>query len=365
MSDANKSVLTQIQEQQGATFMQDGDWYWTVNLGDPQGEYEAIRAGVSLWDVYALQKWEVTGPDAAAAVQRVFTNNVATLAVGQVRYGAFVDDAGQMIDDGTVYKLADDHYWVMVNSDVFGDELTGASPGADIQVAHRTHQMPVISVQGPLSRQMLQSLTDADLGSLGYFRFIPERVQVAGVPVWVLRTGFSGELGFELIPDPDDAVALWSTLCGLGARPIGLDAVEVARIEAGLIIMAVDYQVGETSPFDVGLDKTVATAVDTGVRGREALLAAAAAPPNRFKTLTLAGSEVPEYGAEVFHADEVVGTVTSPASSPGHGVIGLAILRSDVADNGTSLEVAVGQGRVKATVTDLSIHDPDKSKPRS
>jgi len=365
MSDANKSVLTGIQEQQGATFMQDGDWYWTVNLGDPQAEYEAIRTGVSLWDVYALQKWEVTGPDAVAAISRVFTNNVATLAVGQVRYGAFVDDHGLMIDDGTVYKLADDHYWVMVNSDVFGEEITGASPDADITVTHRTHQMPVISVQGPGSRQMLQSLTDADLQTLGYFRFLPERVQVAGVKTWVLRTGFSGELGFELIPDPADAETLWSTLCGLGARPIGLDAVEIARIEAGLIIMAVDYQVGETSPFDVGLDKTVVTKTDTGVRGRDALLAAAAAPPNRFKTLTLAGSEVPEYGAEVFHGDDVVGAVTSPTSSPAHGVIGLAILRSDVADNGTSLEVAVGDGRVKATVTDLSIHDPAKLKPRS
>jgi aminomethyltransferase len=365
MSAANKSVLTEVQEQQGATFMQDGEWYWTVNLGDPVGEYEAIRSGVALWDVYALQKWDVTGPDAAAAVQRVFTNTVATLAIGQVRYGAFVDDAGQMIDDGTVYKLADDHFWVMVNSDVFGEVITGASQGSDVQVAHRTHQMPVISVQGPGSRQMLQGLTDYDVASLGYFRFSPERVQVAGLPVWLLRTGFSGELGYELIPDRGDAVALWTTLCGLGARPIGLDAVEVARIEAGLIIMAVDYQPGETSPFDVGLDKTVATATDTGVRGWSALLATAAAPPNRFKTLTLEGGDVPEYGAEVFHGDNVVGAVTSPADSPRFGVIGLAVLRSDVAENGTQLEVAVGDGRVKATVADLSIHDPAKTKARS
>ena len=89
---------------------------------------------------------------------------------------------------------------------------------------HRTHEMPVISVQGPGSRQMLQGLTDHDVAALGYFRFHPERVQLAGLPVWLLRTGFSGELGYELIPDRGDAVELWNTLRGLGARPIGLDA---------------------------------------------------------------------------------------------------------------------------------------------
>jgi aminomethyltransferase len=364
MSESNKSVLTEIQDQQGATWMEDGDWYWTVNLGDPAGEYEAIRSGVALWDVYGLQKWDVTGPDAQAVVQRVFTNNLATLTVGQVKYGAFVDDAGMMIDDGTVYKLADDHFWVMVNSDAFGAVLTEAVPGADVEVAYRTHEMPVISVQGPGSRDMLAGLTDHDLSALPYFRFVPERVQLAGVPVWLLRTGFSGEIGFELIPDRDDAVQLWTTLCSLGGRPIGLDAVEIARVEAGLIIAAVDYQAGETSPFDVGLDRTVAVSSDADFRGKDALRAAAAAPANRFKTLTLEGADLPEYGAEVFHGDEVVGTVTSPADSPRYGVIGLAILRSDVAENGTPLEVAVGEGRVKATVTDLSIHDPQKLRPR-
>ena len=149
MSAANKSVLQDIQERNGATFMQDGDWYWMVSAGDVQAEYAAIRTGVSIWDVYALQKWDVTGPDARRALQHLFTNNLATMAVGQVRYGAFVDDAGKMIDDGTIYKHADDHYWAMTNSDVFGDDLAAANPGLEFTATHRTHEMPVISVQGP------------------------------------------------------------------------------------------------------------------------------------------------------------------------------------------------------------------------
>jgi aminomethyltransferase len=365
MSDAIKSVLYDIQEQQGATFMEDGGWFWTATLGDARAEYESIRSGVSIWDVYGLQKWDVSGPDARAAVQRVFTNNLDSLAVGQVRYGAFVEGSGAMIDDGTVYKHADDHFWVMTNSPTFGDVLTGSSPALDFAVGYRTHDMPVISVQGPGSREMLQGLTDFDVSTLRYFRFAPERVQVAGVPVWLLRTGFSGELGFELIPDPSDAVGVWTTLTALGAQPVGLDAVEIARIEAGLVIVGVDYLPGETSPFDVGLDKTVAVSAGLDFVGKEALAAAAAAPANRFKTLRIEGGEVPEYGAEVFHGDEVVGSVTSPTDSPRFGVIGLAILRSDLAENGNQLEVAVADGRVKATVADLSIHDPEKLKPRS
>jgi aminomethyltransferase len=365
MSAANRSVLQDIQERNGATFMQDGDWYWMVSAGDAQAEYDAIRTGVSIWDVYALQKWDVTGPDARRALQQVFTNNLATMAVGQVRYGAFVDDAGQMIDDGTIYKHADDHYWAMTNSDVFGDELSAANPGLDFTAIHRTHEMPVISVQGPGSRDLLQGLTEFDLSGLRYFWFAPERVQLAGFPVWLLRTGFSGELGFEVIPDRSDAEALWTRLSELGAVPIGLDAVELARVEAGLIIMAVDYQAGETSPFDVGLDKTVSLAPDVDYRGKAALAAQAAAPANRFKTLRLDGGAAPEYGAAVLHGDEVVGTVTSPVDSPRFGVIGLAILRTDVADNGTSLEVALAEGRVKATVADLAILDPEKRRPRS
>ena len=89
---------------------------WTTTLGDPQAEYDAVRRTAGMWDVFALQKWDVTGPDAAAAAQRTFTGDVSRLEVGQVKYAPFVDATGAMVDDGTVYKHADDHYWVMTNS---------------------------------------------------------------------------------------------------------------------------------------------------------------------------------------------------------------------------------------------------------
>jgi aminomethyltransferase len=365
MSAAIKSVLYGVQEQAGGQFMEDSGWYWTTTFGDGMAEYEAIRSGVSMWDVYGLQKWDLTGPDALAALQRVFTNDAGSLAVGQVRYGPFLNSAGKLVDDGTVYKHGDEHYWVCTNQVSFGDYFNESNAGLTYEIKNRTFEMPVLSVQGPGSRDLIGKLTDVDLHALRYFRFLPERVMVAGVPAWVLRTGFSGELGFELIPDADNAVALWSELVDVGAVPVGLDAVEMTRVEAGLVIAAVDYTPGETSPVDLSMDKLIALDAGHDFLGRAIVAAEIANPPNRFKTVQIEGDELPEYGAEVYSGDDVVGVVTSPTDTPRFGRIGLAILRTDVADNGSTVQVALGDGRANATVADLSIQDPAKRKARS
>ena len=360
-----KSVLHGVQEAAGAQFMEDSGWVWTTTFGDAEAEYTAVRENAGMWDVYGLQKWDVSGPDAMAAVQRTITGDVARLSAGQVKYGPFVAEDGLMADDGTVYKHADDHFWVFTNSTTFEDFVAEHAKGLDYAIENRTFRMPVISVQGPQSREILQGLTDADLSSLRYFHFLPERQKVAGITAWVLRTGFSGELGFELIADPEDAVELWQALERAGVRPFGLDAVELLRVEAGLIMVGVEFQGGDVSPYDLSLDRSILLGSEAEFIGRPALAAVAADPPNRLKTLVVQGDTVPEYGAEVYRGDEVVGTLTSPVASPRFGVIGLAVLRTDQAVNGTVLEVAVEGGRSKATVADLSIHDPEKKKPRS
>ena len=366
-NSSNRSVLYDLQRAQGGSFVDYGVWSWASNFGDPDAEFRAIRMGTCLWDLYALQKWDVTGTDAVRAIQRVFTNNLQTLAVGQVRYGAFVNADGTMIDDGTVYKHAADHLWVMTNADDFDAQVAALLDDLDVSIVTRTSQLPLVAVQGPGSRELLQAMTDTDLSALGYFRFLPEQIEVAGVCTWILRTGFSGELGFELIPSPDDAVELWTALTAAGAVPVGLDAIEVARVEAGLIVIDADYTPGERSPFDLSLDKTIALDPEIEILGSDILSKTGEAPPLRFKTLRIEGSVVPEYGAEVLRDGVVIGTVTSPVASPTFGVIGLATLRSEYSADGTSVEVAIGRdgtNSVRAFVTGLSIHDPEKRKPR-
>jgi aminomethyltransferase len=364
MSEAIRSVWYDVQAQRGAEFENFDGWLWTSTLGDPLGEYEAIRADVAMWDVYPLVKWNFTGRDALRAAQRVFTNDLGSLRRGAVRYGAFVDEAGSMVDDGTIYKLSDDHCWVMTNNPGYDDYFGAAAEGMDVSFEDRTHDMPLLSVQGPRSRELLQSLTDADLSTLGYFRFLPERVPVGGVPSWLLRTGFSGELGFELIPERGEAVALWRAVQEAGARVFGTQAVEIARVESGMVVFGVDYEAGARTPYDIGFDRLVALDADVEFLGKERLREIAAAPPNRFVTLRLEGTDVPEYGADVTVNGESIGVLTSPAESPRFGVIGLAILERERATDGSTVDVALGDGTVPATVGPPSIYDPGKRRPR-
>ncbi len=365
MAEPVRSPLYDVQAAAGAEFEDFDGWLWTAHLGDVMGEYEAIRTGAGLWDVYPLVKWDFTGPDAVRAAQRVFTNDVIGLQTGQVRYGAFTDETGNMVDDGTIYRLADDHCWVMTNMPGYDEYFAGAMGGLDVSIVNRTEEMPLVSLQGPESRAVLSKLTDADLTGLGYFRFLPERVDVAGIPAWLLRTGFSGELGYELICDPDRVVELWNALLGAGARAFGTHAVEIARIEAGLIVAGVEYEPGTRSPYDLSFDRIVALDKDEcDFLGKDRLREQAASPPNRLKTLRIEGTAVPEYGTPVLLGGETVGTLTSATESPRFGTIGLAVLRTDQADNGNRLEATVEGGTAPATVADLSIYDPDKRKPR-
>jgi len=201
MSEPVQSVLHEAQEARGATFRDDDGWLWTMGFGDGLAGYEAVTGSVAIWDVYPLVKWVVTGPDAAAAIQTVFSNDVGTQQVGQVKYGAFLADDGTMVDDGTVFKHAEDRFWVFSNTSGFGDHWRAQLGGLDVEIVNRLHELPLIAVQGPRSREVLQSLTDTDLSGLGYFRFLPDQIEVAGVRAWISRTGFTGELGFELVPD--------------------------------------------------------------------------------------------------------------------------------------------------------------------
>jgi aminomethyltransferase len=363
--ESRKTAFHATMSKTAAGFMDEAGWWWVTGFGDPDGEYEAVREGVGVWDVSPLNKWDFRGVDAPEAAQRVHTNDVLGMRVGQVRYGGFVDEDGLLVDDGTVFKHADDHLWVATNGLDHEEYFADATKGLDVSIDYIAPELPHLQVQGPRSRELLQELTDADLGSLRYFNFLPDQVKVGGVPVILSRTGFSGELGYELFIAPEHADALWEVITGAGAVPYGVDVVEPIRIEVGMIVTDYDYEAHQRSPFDLGLDRVVALGGEGEFMGKEKLRAIAADPPNRFKTLRLEGEELPEYGATVTKDGEEVGVLTSPAPSPRYGPIGLAILRADVAQEGTQVDVAVGDGTTGATVDVLAIHDPAKQRPRS
>jgi aminomethyltransferase len=360
-----KTAFYAKQEELGCEFMDWEGWYWPSHFGDAVAEHNAVRRDVGVWDESPLRKWDFRGKDALAAADRIFTNDMAGLQVGQVRYAPFCDENGKMVGDGTVFNFGDDHAWVITALDSDVDHFREVVRGLDVDMRPLTEELPHVQLQGPRSRETLARLCDRDVNELGYFRFWPEQVNVGGVPVWVSRTGYSGELGYEIFCAPGDADSLWDVLTEAGAKPYGLAAVETLRIESGLIFIGYDYFQYETDPFDMSLDKVIR--LDKGdFHGREALEQTAQAPPRRMVTLALEGKEVPEYGAAVGKEGEPVGTLTSPCESPTLGqAIGMAVLETRFAKKGDRVDVALGEGTASATISDFPIYDPEKTRPRS
>jgi aminomethyltransferase len=353
------------QRNTGAEFMEWEGWFWTTHFGDAVGEHQAVRQLVGVWDESPLRKWDFRGPDALRAADRIFTNDMLGLRVGQVRYAPFCDGDGKMVGDGTVLKFTDDHAWVITALDADLDHFREVTRGLNVAMEPITEQLPHVQLQGPGSPDLLGRLTNADVRSLRYFHFWPDQVAVGGVPSWVSRTGYSGELGYEIFSRPEHAEALWASLTGAGARPYGLSAVETLRIESALIFIGYDYFQHQTNPFDMSLDKVIR--LDTGeFHGKAALAETARRPPRRLVTLAVDGDEVPEYGAALTVGGEPAGTLTSPCLSPTLGrVIGLAVLENRYAPQGTRVEVALASGSVPATVETLPIYDPQKTRPRA
>ena len=365
--EAIRTAFHEITEAQGGTHVADGGWEWLEGFGDLAKEDAAVRDDVAVWDVSPLNKWDFRGPDALRAAQHLFSNDAMSLEVGQARYGAFLDDDGLMVDDGTIFNTGRDHHaWVMTNGkdhdDYFGQMLSGF----DVEFEWIAPRMPHLGVIGPRSREVVQKLTDADVDALRYFRFYPDPVMVGGVSVNLSRTGFGGELGYELfLTNPDDAAELWNAVVGAGATPFGVDAIEILRIEAGLIVTDYDYEAHQRTPYDFNLDRLVALDRDVEFVGKDRLRAIAADPPNRFVTLKLAGETLPGYGAAVTKDGEDVGVLTSPTDSPRFGRIGIAVIRAGHATPGTTLDVAVEDGAAPATVDVLPIYDTNKTRPRA
>jgi len=373
--DLNRTAFDTAQRELGATWTDWEGWAWAAEFGDPVAEHQATRTACSLWDESPLRKWDLRGPDAVALADVLFTNDMAALEVGQVRYGALCDEQGKMVMDGTVFRLAGDHCLSITSydSDLAWFKQVASDRGLQVQIEDRTAQMPHLQVQGPKAREVLAPITEgADIGTLRYFRFLHEGVRVGGVPCWLSRTGYSGELGFEVYCAVDDAQELWDAIVRAGQpqglRPIGLSAIEILRIESGLLFPDIDYFPHQTDPFEVRLDNVIKLETAGDFVGRDALRTIAAqGTPRLLTTLRIDSDQLPEYGAAVTLDGREVGILRSPCQSPTFDmqVIGMAAIERDLVQEGQQVEVAVGDGLVGATVAPFPLYDTDKRRPRS
>ncbi|HMC82025.1 MAG TPA: aminomethyltransferase family protein [Candidatus Polarisedimenticolia bacterium] len=259
------------------------DWagYYAVCSYDTNHdrEYFAYRHAAGVLDVSPLFKYEVSGKDAAAFLARVMARDIRKIRVGQVSYCCFCDEGGMVIDDGTVARLSDLRFRVTSASPSLR-WLQEHSRGFQAEIEDTSESTAALAIQGPTSRAILQEASGSDLSSLRFFRIAD--ASLGGVAVQISRTGYTGDLGYEVWVRSEDALPLWDLLMAAGSpygvEPAGLDALDVTRVEAGFILQGVDYysatrcpiEPRKSSPFDIGLGWTVDLERDSFV-GCEAL----------------------------------------------------------------------------------------------
>jgi aminomethyltransferase len=358
--------------------------YWVANEYQGWGakaEYLACRERVAMIDLSPLRKFEITGPDAEAFLQFVLTRNVSRLSVGEIVYSAICQDTGGMIDDGTLFRMGEHAFrWVC------GDPYTGhwmreqaAKKDYRVSIRNSTDQLHNVAVQGPESRRLLTKLiwsaeSEPRLDNLAWFHFLIGRIGgPTGIPVMVSRTGYTGELGFEVWCHPDHGETVWQAIWEAGQThdiaPMGFAALDMLRIEAGLIFAEHEFS-PEVNPFEAGIGFTVPLKTkETDFIGRDAMLRQAPESRHKLMGLLLEGGDPVTHGDLVYHDRFPVGVITSAAPSPRLGKqIALCRLAPEYAEEGLKLSVGKLDGhqkRLTAVVTNLPFYDPERTRVRS
>jgi len=359
-----------------------GYWLPTRFSNDgPVAEYWACRERAAIMDLSPLRKFEVTGPDAEQLLQYALTRNVRKLAVGQVVYTAMCYEHGGMIDDGTLFRLGDNNFRWIGGDDYSGIWLREQAEklGLKAWVRSSTDQLHNVAVQGPKSRDILREIiwtppSQPTVDELGWFRFAIGRIGgFEGPAVVVSRTGYTGELGFEVFCHPKDALtvfdAIWKAGEPHGLMPLGLEALDMVRIEAGLAFAGYEF-CDQTDPFEAGIGFTVPLASkNEDFIGRDALLRRKEHPQKALVGLEMEGEEPVGHGDCVHIGRAQIGTITSATRSPILKKT-IALARLDVTHATLGSEVEVGkldghQKRLPARIVRFPHYDPEKKRVRA
>jgi aminomethyltransferase len=342
-------------------------------------EYWACREKAVIMDLSPLRKMEVIGPDAEQFLQGIVTRDVRKLSVGQVFYTTMCYGHGGMVDDGTLFRLGDNNFRWIGGDDASLIWLKGQAKHSplNINLKTATNEIHNVAVQGPLSRDILKQVVGTPPGrptveELGVFRFTIGRIGgVAGIPVLVSRTGYTGELGYEVFCHPKSAPAVWDAIMAvgepLGLQPLGFDALDMVRIEAGLVFGGHDFD-STTDPFEAGIAFTVPAKKEEDYIGRGAIENRRANPLRKLVGLEIEGNEKPSHGDPVFNGRAQVGAITSAMRSPLLKKT-IAFARVDVTQSPLGKKLEVGrldgiQKRFKAEVIPFPFYDPKKERVR-
>ncbi len=339
---------------------------------DTQREYRAVREAAGLMDFSMLRKVDLDGAGSLALVDSIVCRDVSTLGQGRIAYGPLCDANGMMVDDCTVMPRSPggDRVRFCGANDRDFEIFSAAAEGLGIEVRERTDELPHLCLQGPGSRAMLQGMTASDLSSEAFPYYTSrEDVEIAGIPVFMTRLGYTAELGYELWVDRGRALELWDALlsegAGHGMEVIGMDALDLFRIEGGFIIGGVEYD-PTVSPYECGLG----WAVDLDkprFQGRDVLLGAEQSSSLRLTSVVLEAGGAEATGAELSVDGSAVGIITQAVVSP-HlqgKTLGLAKVENRLASPGTAVAATIASETVSGEIVRHPAYDPERRRVKS
>ena len=345
-----RTPLYDVHVAAGAKMVPFGGWDMPVQYTGIVEEHRTVRRAVGLFDVSHMGEFEVEGPGALAAVQRLTTNDAAALAVGQVQYSLLCYPEGGIADDLTLYRLAPDRFMLTVNASNIDKDWrwVTADAGADARWRNVSDETALLAVQGPAAEALVGGLADTDVTGVAYYHFA--RGTVAGVPALISRTGYTGEDGFELYAPAGRAVDLWRALVArgrpAGLAPIGLGARDTLRLEMKFALYGNDID-AETNPLEAGLGWIVKPGKGdfTGRAAIEALRAKGVS--RKLVGFEMVERAVPRRGYPIVCDGRPAGTVTSGSFGPSvERGIGMGYVPAERAAVGTDLGVEI-RGRVE------------------
>lgn len=342
-------------------------WDMPVEYSGITNEHLAVRSRAGLFDVSHMGELELAGTDALAALQELLTNDAARLAVGQAQYSALTTPAGTVIDDVLMYRMADEHYMLVVNAANTGKDHAWikarlAERGGDVALVNASARYALIAVQGPEAARVLQALTAVDLDDIRYYWF--STGEVASVRATISRTGYTGEDGFEIFVPPAQAARVWNALLDAGRDvdilPCGLGARDTLRLEAGMRLCGNDMD-ESTSVVEAGLGWIVGWKKPS-FTGADTLRAQKAGALTRsLVAFEMADRAIARHGHVVMRGDTPCGVVTSGTHTPFlKKAIGLAMVPLELAAVGSVLDIDIRGRRCPATV----VPEPFYRRPR-
>ena len=331
-----------------------GGWEMPVHYSSIIKEHKAVRNSAGLFDVSHMGEIKVSGEDALANLQRLLSNNIEKLNIGQVTYTLMCNPAGGIKDDFLVYRIADNKYLLIVNAANIEKDYNWIKKNleGDVVSENLSQDYGLLALQGPKSEEILEKITDIDLSKIKYFRFVEDKV--AGIETLISRTGYTGEKGFELYCDSEEVKKLWDEIMDFGEKfelkPTGLGARNTLRLEKKLCLYGNDID-ENTNPLEAGLSFAVDLKKDDFVGKDKIVKVKNKGIEKKLVGFKLIGRGIPRHGYDINKGEKKVGRVTSGSYSPTLDEnIGLGYLDVEEAEIGSKIEIMIRNRKVEAEV---------------